>query len=128
MRSWVLLAALLLVSCAKLMPDADSGEDIEVTIYGVGGKPMAPPDTCKRLEAIEVTRLENKDPPIDKLEREARDRDANAVAYVRRRGFKDGYLGKEYTFTAAVYRCPFAKPPASAAPAPAASAAPTASP
>lgn len=115
MRLLVAIVSLSLVACAKLMPDAESGEDIPVTIYGMRGAPSKPPDTCDRVASIEVTRLESKEPPVDKLERAARERDANAVAYVRGRGFKDGFLGKEYTFSATVYRCPVPKEPASAA-------------
>ncbi len=96
-----------------------------VLVFGEGKLPDEPPPECAFIERIEVTRLENKDPPIAKLQAEARNRDANAVAHIRPDGIKDGYLGKEYRFVASVYECPEPKGAGSAsgsAPAPSASA------
>lgn len=85
----------------------------EVKIYGYGRLPMDPPENCQFLEKVEVTQLEDRDPPLKKFEREARNLDANAVAYIRSDGFEDGYLGKQYRFRGSIYDCPVAKAPAS---------------
>ncbi|NUP09073.1 MAG: hypothetical protein HOW73_23730 [Polyangiaceae bacterium] len=113
MRIALIAASLSIASC-KMMAGSSTADEMPVTIYGVGDKPSDPPDSCKFVERIEVTRIERKDPPLEKIEDEARARDANAVAHIRREGFKDGYLGKEYRFVATVYRCPEAKPAPSA--------------
>lgn len=87
-----------------------------VLVYGEGKLPDEPPPECAFVERIEVTRLENKSVPIAKLQAEARNRDANAVAHIRPDGMKDGYLGKEYRFVASVYECPEPKGTGSASP------------
>ncbi|MFO0553696.1 MAG: hypothetical protein U0271_35260 [Polyangiaceae bacterium] len=89
-------------------------EGPEVVVYGRNGKPEDPPDSCKFLEKFEVSRNDNKEPPMDKVVREAQDRGANAVAHVHKTGFSDGYLGKEYHFTVSAYDCPVPKTAASA--------------
>lgn len=86
----------------------------EVKFYGYGRLPMDPPENCQFIEKVEVTQLEDRDPPIKKFEREARNLDANAVAYIRSDGFEDGYLGKQYRFRGSIYDCPVAPGSASA--------------
>lgn len=108
-----LLASVLLATACKVMSTSSAEEDIPVTFYGRDGRPAEPPPVCEFVQRIEVTRLENKEPPLDKIADQARDKDTNAVAYVRREGFKDGYIGKEYRFVASLYRCPFETPAAS---------------
>lgn len=118
------------LGCAALR-GGEEPEPEPVILYGFGDAPSEPPESCKRLGKIEVTRLENKEPPEDKLISAARDQGGNAVAHVRRGGFQDGFLGKEYQFRAVAFRCPSAKPAgsgaASASAAPSGSAAPSAS-
>ncbi|MBK8938545.1 MAG: hypothetical protein IPM79_13140 [Polyangiaceae bacterium] len=108
------VACLALVAACKLMSTSSPEEDIPVTFYGKDGRPAEPPPPCEFVKRIEVTRLENKEPPLDKIADKVRDENTNAVAYVRREGFKDGYIGKEYRFVASLYRCPFEAPAASA--------------
>ncbi len=125
-RSCASLILLFVMGCAALRGEGAPEEPAEdpVVLYGYGDNPSEPPDACKRLGKIEVTRLENKEPPEDKLISAARDQGGNAVAHVRRAGFSDGFLGKEYQFRAVAFRCPSAKPAGSAAPSASASAAP----
>lgn len=124
-RVLLLSCAVLLVSC-KLMRSSTGEEEAPLPVFGRGDLPRDPPDSCEFLEKVEVTRLEKREVPMDKLERAAREIDGNALAYIRPDGFKDSYLGKEYRFIASVYRCPEPKPSASssAGAAPSSSAAP----
>ena len=107
-----LLPLVLLVSCASLRSGAV--EEEPVAIYGYDGLPGEPPSTCKRLGKVEATRIENKELPLDTLAEAARSKGGNAIAYAKRTGFKDGFVGKEYAFRAIVFSCPTTKPSVSA--------------
>jgi hypothetical protein len=107
-----LLAALLLASCASLRAGKEEAEPI--AIYGYDGLPGEPPPTCKRLGKVETTRIENKEIPLDELAEAARSQGGNAIAYPKRTGFKDGFVGKEYAFRAIAFACPNTKPVTSA--------------
>ena len=120
---WLILVG---TACATLGYKREPGdEDEEVILYGSEAHPGNPPDACKRLAKIEVSALESKGMPERKLEIAALDAGGNAVGHIRKAGFSDGYLGKEYNWRAVAFDCPVPKRPASAA-APA-SAAPAAS-
>lgn len=124
-----------LSACASLgygRAEGGEEEDDEVVLYGTDEHRGDPPDDCKRLAKIEVTALESKSIPESKLKNAAIDEGGNAVGHIRKAGFSDGYLGKEYSWRAVAFRCPKPKakpsPSASAGAAPAASSSPSSKP
>jgi hypothetical protein len=124
------LALSLLVACAAAR-SSDPAEEEPFFIFGQEGLPAEPPDACKRLGKVEATRLDNKEPPIGDLVDEVKEQGGNALAHVRKGGFKDSYLGKEYEFRGVAFLCPSKKKPGasgepSGAAAPSASGAPSA--
>lgn len=102
------LAVFLLVACAAAR-SSDPAEEEPFFIFGQEGLPAEPPDACKRLGQVESTRLDKKDPPIADLVAAVKEQGGNALAHVRRGGFKDSYLGKEYEFRGVAFLCPATK-------------------
>jgi|688.fasta_scaffold1226048_1 hypothetical protein len=107
------LALSVLVACASTR-SADPAEEEPFFIFGQEGLPADPPDVCKRLGKVEATRLDKQEPPIGDLVDEVKKQGGNALAHVRKGGFKDNYLGKEYEFRGVAFLCPAKKPSPSA--------------
>jgi hypothetical protein len=101
-----------LVACAA-MHSSEPAEEEPFFIFGQEGLPPDPPDACKRLGKVEATRLDNKEPPVGDLVSAVKKQGGNALAHVRKGGFKDNYLGKEYEFRGVAFLCPAKKKPAS---------------